>query len=154
MRRLLPWRPEVAPLRLFGEELDNLMMRLFGEREGRVFRPTEMKWAPRLDVEETEKDLLVKVDLPGVEPGDVVIEVVEGMLILRGERKEVREEKARDFRRPERFVGEFYRALPLPPGIEPEKITARSLHGVITVVIPKTPEVRPYKVPVQPEVPA
>src|SRR5262245_17710346 len=70
MRRLLPWMAEAAPMRLVGEELDNLMMMLFGDRECRVARPMEEKWTPRVDVEETEKELLVKVDLPGIEPKD------------------------------------------------------------------------------------
>jgi HSP20 family protein len=149
MRTLLPWRPEAAPMRLFGEDLDNLMIRLFGNSEGKVFKPMAEKWIPRVDVEETEKELLVKVDLPGVEPKDLVIEVTEGVLILRGEKKVENEEKARNFHRTERFVGEFYRVLPLPTGIEPEKITARSFHGVITVVIPKKPEVLPRRIAVE-----
>jgi HSP20 family protein len=149
---MLPRRPEAAPPRLFGDELDELMTRLFGDPEGRVLRPIEESWAPRLDVEETEKELLVKVDLPGVEPKDVVIEVVEGILILRGERKEEREEKAHHYHRIERFMGGFYRALPLPDGVEADKIKARNLNGVITVVIPKKPEVLPRKIAVEPEV--
>lgn len=153
MRRMLPVRPEAAPMRLSGEELDDLMMRLFGDVDGKVFRPIEEKWAPRVDVEETEKEVLFKVDLPGVDPAKVTIEVVEGMLIVRGVKKEEREEKARHFHRTERFVGEFYRALPLPAGVEPDKIVARSLHGVITVVIPKKPEVLPRKIAVEPEMP-
>jgi HSP20 family protein len=152
MRGLLPWMPEAAPLRLFGEDLDNLMIRLFGNPEARVMKPIEEKWAPCVDFEETEKEVFVKADLPGVDPKEVVIEVIDGMLILRGTRKVEREEKEVNFFRTERFVGEFYRALPLPGGIDVEKITARSHHGVITVVIPKKPEVLPRKIAVEPEV--
>jgi HSP20 family protein len=147
----MPYLPPAAPMRLFGDELDDLMIRLFSDPEARVLAPLETKWAPHLDVEETPTEMIVKVDLPGIEPRDVVIEVADGVLILHGERKEEREEKGRNFHRTERFVGEFYRALPLPRGIDPEKIVARSLRGVVTVTIPRKPEVLPRKIAVEPE---
>jgi len=97
-------------------------------------------WAPRVDVEETDKEIVVQADLPGVAPEDVDISIEDGSLVLRGEKKEERKEEKKDYRMMERFVGRFYREVPLPAGTDPEKIAATSAKGVITVLIPKTPK--------------
>jgi HSP20 family protein len=124
----------------------------------RFFEPFELKgngkpavWAPRVDVEETEKEYLVRVDLPGVEPKDVEVTMEEGNLILKGEKTEEKEEKKKNFHRVERFVGQFYREIPLPAGVEAEKITAAVAKGVMTVTIPKKPEVLPKKIAITAE---
>jgi HSP20 family protein len=109
-----------------------------------------LAWAPRVDVEETEKEVLVKADLPGVDPEDVEVTISNGVLVLRGEKKEEKEEKKTNYHRVERFVGTFYREVPLPTAAEPEKITATAAKGVITVTIPKKPETMAKKITVKP----
>src|SRR5260370_35343745 len=104
---------------------------------------------PRVDVEESDKEILVKVDLPGVEPKDVDISVAEGSLILKGEKKEEREDKKKNYHKVERFVGQFYRELPLPPEADPDRITAAGAKGVITVTIPKKATAQPKKIAVK-----
>jgi HSP20 family protein len=122
--------------------------RFFGEPFEEV--GTAIKtWTPRVDVEETDKDLLVKADLPGVDAKDVEISVSNGALILKGEKKEEREEKKKNYHAVERFVGKFYRELPLPAGTDPDKIVATSAKGVITITIPKKPEAQPKKISVK-----
>jgi HSP20 family protein len=81
-------------------------------------------WSPRVDVDETEKEIVVKADLPGVEAKDVEVFVSNGMLVLKGEKKEEREEKKKNYHCVERFVGKFYRELPLPAGADANNITA------------------------------
>jgi HSP20 family protein len=108
-------------------------------------------WAPRVDVEETEKEVVVKADLPGVDPEDLDVSVLDGVLILRGAKKEEKEEKGKSFHRVERFRGEFYRELPLPAGVDPDKIAATCAKGVVTVSIPKKPAALPKKIAVKPE---
>jgi HSP20 family protein len=149
MRALMPWRGRIGRFMApFRQEMEELFERFLGEPieevEGAV-RP----WAPRVDIEETDKEIVVKADLPGVEPKDVEVSVADGSLILRGEKKEEREEKKKSYHRVERFIGRFYREIPLPPGTDPDKITADSSKGVITVTIPKKPEVQPKKIPVK-----
>jgi HSP20 family protein len=124
----------------------------------RFLEPFELKgngkvaaWTPRVDVEETEKEYLVRVDLPGIDPKDVDVSMEEGSLILKGEKKEEKEEKKKNFHRVERFVGRFYREIPLPAGVEPEMITAAVTKGVMTVTIPKKPEVLPKKIAITAE---
>jgi HSP20 family protein len=104
-----------------------------------------------VDVEETEKEIVVKADLPGVDPKDVEISVFDGSLVVKGEKKETKEEKKTNYHRVERFMGQFYREVPLPRGVDPEKIVAKSGQGVVTVTIPKKPEVLPKKVTIKPE---
>jgi HSP20 family protein len=132
------------------EEFGELMQRVFGEplfgNGGKA--PV---WAPRVDIAETEKEIVVKADLPGVETKDVEVSVMGESLVLRGERKEEREEKKKNYHRMERFVGQFYREIPLPAGTDPDKIVASSTKGVVTVTIPKKPEVQPKKIAVTPK---
>ncbi|MBI3410338.1 MAG: Hsp20/alpha crystallin family protein [Planctomycetes bacterium] len=150
MKSLITWR------RRNGEGIDLFRngMREFFDRffatpwEG----PTEeslVSWTPRIDVSETDKELQVKADLPGVDPKDVEVTVRDGSLIFRGEKKEEREEKKKDYHCVERFEGSFYREIPLPTGADPEKITATSTKGVFTVTIPKTPQALPKKIAVK-----
>jgi len=147
MRSLIPWRVRHGgALDTFRNEMEDLARRFFGEEEN-----GGATWAPRVDVEETEKEILVKADLPGVEPKDVEISVTDNALMVRGEKKEEREEKKKHYHRMERFAGSFYREVPLPTGADLEKISANSSKGVITVTIPKKPEVMAKKIMVKPK---
>jgi len=132
----------------FRQELENLFGQFFTEPFEQVTRAVQT-WSPRVDVEETEKEIVVKADLPGVEAKDVEVSVFDGILVLRGERKETREESRKNYHRVERFVGKFYRELPLPPGADADKIAATTAKGVITVTIPKVPAVQPKKIVVK-----
>jgi HSP20 family protein len=107
--------------------------------------------APQMDVEETEKEFLVKADLPGVDPKDVDIRVVDNVLTVRGGKEEKKEERKKSYHRMERFSGQFYRAITLPAGTDPEKVNATSANGVITITIPKRPEAQPKKIVIQPK---
>jgi HSP20 family protein len=132
--------------------MDDLFGRFFGETLTlEELRNPTGAWSPRVDVEETPKEIIVKADLPGVEAKEVDISFVDGSLVLQGEKKEEHEEKKKGFHRFERFVGKFYRELPLPPGTDPEKIVASSTKGVVTITIPKKPEAQPRKITVKPE---
>lgn len=146
MATLLPWRRTNSLMEPLRNEMEDLFSRFFGTTNGSALATT---WAPNVDVEETEKELVVKADLPGVDAKDVDISVTDGMLILKGEKKEAKEEKTKNFHRVERFVGQFYRAVPLPSGTDPSKIDATIAKGVITVTIPKKPEAQIKKVPVK-----
>jgi HSP20 family protein len=148
MKSLIPWEGTENWLDSFRHEMDETMQRFFhpvAEARGLVPRT----WVPRVDVEETDKAIVVKADLPGVNPNEVEITVANGCLVLRGERKEAKEEKGKTFNRVERFAGKYYRSIDLPPGVDAEKITAESANGVITVTIPKAPEVQPKKIAVK-----
>jgi len=149
MRGLIPWRELEGVLRM-PEGLEGLMERFLGP-PAESGPPLMRAWAPRVDVMETDQEVVVKADLPGMEPQDVEVEVEDGVLVLRGERKEERAETDKEVHRVERVMGRFYRALRLPPGADLERVTATGAHGVLTVTIPKKPEVVPRKVTVTPK---
>ena len=138
-----------APLESLGYEMAPLFRSFFNEpwMEGNGDRFTT--WCPHVDVEETEKAILVKADLPGVCAKDLSLTVENGYLVLRGEKKEEKEENKNHYHRLERYFGEFYREVPLPVGADTEKIAATSVNGVVTITIPKKPEVLPKKIAVK-----
>jgi HSP20 family protein len=148
MKNLIPWRERNGgALAHLQNEVEDLFHRLIG---GPLEEFGMKAWTPRVDVEETDQEIVVKVDLPGVEPADVDISVTEGTLMLKGEKKEEREEKNKNYHRVERLVGKFYRELPLPPAADPERITAASAKGVITITIPKKATAQPKKILITP----
>jgi HSP20 family protein len=134
-------------LETFRHEVDDLFQRFFGPSEEAAGEVVE--WAPRVDVEESDKEVVVKADLPGVDPKEVDVSVTDGSLLVRGEKKEEKEKKEKHYHRVERFVGQFYRRIPLPEGVETDKISAKCANGVVTVTIPKKPGAEPKKIPVK-----
>jgi HSP20 family protein len=101
---------------------------------------------PKIDVSETENEIEVTVDLPGLERKDVDISLENDVLTIRGEKKvEVKpddkdmegKDKNKTYHVAERIYGAFYRAIQLPPGIDPSKVQATMSKGVLKVTIPK-----------------
>ena len=129
-------------------EMEDVFQRFFGPLAEAEFAPVT-RWSPSVDVEETDKNILVKADLPGVDPKDIEITLQNGELTLRGEKKEQREEKGKNFCRCERFSGSFLRTIPLPADADESNVTATTSKGVITVTIPKKPGTQSKKITVQ-----
>ncbi|MDX6750688.1 Hsp20/alpha crystallin family protein [Geminicoccaceae bacterium 1502E] len=96
--------------------------------------------APRLDVKDTGEAIEVHAELPGVEEKDVEVQYAGGMLTLRGEKKQEREEKEKGYYLMERAYGSFMRQIPMPVEIDEARISARFEKGVLSVVLPKSPE--------------
>ena len=99
----------------------------------------ETAWAPTADISETDKEYLVRAELPGVKREDVKVTVEDGMLTLSGERKREREEKTERFHRVERYAGSFSRTFYLPDSADLNSVRAESKDGTLTVHIPKIP---------------
>lgn len=118
--------------------------RLFG-RLG-VGRPGDgetagVAWMPRIDVKTTGEDMVVNAELPGLNEEDIDIEVTDGVLTIRGERKSETEKEDEGWVIRERSHGSFERSLVLPEGVDPEKITADYTDGVLEVHVPRAAEV-------------
>ena len=96
--------------------------------------------APVVDVVEKEREYQVSAELPGLEEKDVEVSVADDMLTIKGEKKEEKEEKAKNYYLSERRYGAFQRSFRLPPGVDSAKIEANFQKGVLTVTLPKTPE--------------
>ncbi len=117
--------------------------RLFADFGARSFQG---EWVPSVDVVEKEDALTVRVEAPGLDPGSLDITVEGDTLAITGSRHFEDEVKEAGYQRKELFEGEFTRTLVLPEGVDVEAITATSKDGIVTVTIPKSPEVLPHKV--------
>lgn len=105
-------------------------------------------WAPAVDVEETDKEYLIKADLPEVKKSDVKVHIQDGMLVIEGERHQEKEEKGKKFHRVERSYGKFVRRLTVPADVERDKVVADYKDGVLAVHLPKAPTAKPKTVEV------
>lgn len=95
---------------------------------------------PRVEVSETDKDVEVVAELPGMDEKDVDVSLAEGILTIRGEKKLKREKKEKDYVLQERSFGMIERAVPLPAGLDLDSAKATFKNGMLTVHIPKTGE--------------
>src|SRR5262245_8296155 len=97
---------------------------------------------PTTDIAETDKEYEVTVELPGIDEKDVEVTLSNGLLLIKGEKKFEREEKKKDYYLSERSFGSFQRSIRVPDGIDPEKVSAAFNKGVLTLKLPKLPEVQ------------
>lgn len=125
-------------------------LRLFQDTVSRLLdQPTTRPWSPAVDIFETENELLLKADLPGVEMKDIDIQLENGTLALRGERKFEQEKKEGGFHRVERSYGSFARYFTLPETLDPEQVKAEYKNGVLIVRLAKKEVAKPRQIKVQ-----
>ena len=140
----------VDPFREFAAIQDR-MNRLFGNAylrdEDTSFRGS---WVPAVDIFETEgHDLVVRAELPGMSREDIEVNVENGTLVLKGEKKFDAEVKEENYRRIERSYGTFHRSFTLPNTVDTAKVTADFKHGVLTVKLPFREEAKPRSINVE-----
>lgn len=99
---------------------------------------TQYEWSPSVDISETDKEYLLRAELPGVKKEDVKVTVDGGMITIEGERKQKMEEKNEKYHRVESFYGSFTRSLALPEDVKLDAIRCEDKEGVLTVHLPKT----------------
>src|SRR4030042_4532231 len=104
---------------------------------------------PALNLTDDGNNFYVRAELPGVNPESLDISVVEGQLLLRGERKIEPEEQKAGYHRREREAGFFRRTIALPARVDPEKVSAGMKNGVLTVTLPRAEEAKPRKISVK-----
>jgi HSP20 family protein len=146
---IAPYRRGVRLFDSFRNDMEDMFDKFFNEEgsDGQTLKA----WAPRMDVEESDREILVKADLPGVDPKDVDIQVENNVLTVRGGKEEKKEEKRKNYYRTERFIGQFYRSISLPAGADSDKVSASSANGTVTITIPKKLEAQPKKIAVIPK---
>lgn len=106
------------------------------------------EFMPKLEVIETPKELYVKAELAGVDPGQVDVSLADGILTIRGEKHEEKVERQRGFYHSERSFGGFLRQIQLPNTIDSDKVDAEFKNGLLTVTIGKARGAEPKKVPI------
>jgi len=95
-------------------------------------------WHPAVDIQESDKEYLVRAELPEVKKDEVKVEIQGGIFSIRGERKQEKEEKGEKFHRIERSYGTFFRSVVVPVEVEEKKIAAELKKGVLSVHLPKS----------------
>jgi len=138
MPDLIPWRKrEEWGLTQMRREMDRLFDRFFESWPFRGVAETG-RWMPSVDVSESDKELIVRAELPGMDPKEIDISMSGNVLTTKGERKHEREEKKENFHLVERSSGSFSRSIQLPTEVKPEKIQATYKDGILSISMPKT----------------
>lgn len=132
------------------EEMSTRLNKFFGQSAARQPEVDGFAdWAPAIDVQETDKEYLVKADLPEVQKDDIKVGIEDSVLTVQGERKQEKEEKNKKFHRIERSYGKFVRRFTVPLGIDESKVSAEFKDGVLNVRLPKSATTKPHAVEVK-----
>lgn len=145
---LTPWRPfrELSTLR---DEMDRIFDRFFGEWPS--LEPFRNGWTPSVDVSETQDNIVVKGEMPGMDPKDIQISLSDGLLTIKGEKKQEEEEKDENYHLLERRYGSFSRMIRLPHDVQADKVKASYKNGVLKVILPKSEEAKKKEVKIRVE---
>jgi len=150
---LVPWRNNKSqtpatredffdPFVTFRREMDRMFDDFFG---GGALRPAHAGWqalTPAVDIDETDKEMVITAELPGVSDKDVEVSLAGDILTIKGEKRAEREEKNGDSTYMERRFGSFSRSVRLPFDIKDEKVDAKFKDGVLTIHLPKPAELQ------------
>jgi HSP20 family protein len=117
-------------------------------RDFATFHPV-VHWSPRVDISEDDKSITIKADLPGMNPEDIHLTVKDHHMTLTGEKTHDTKKKGENRHMNECFYGSFSRTFRLSDRIELKKIKAQLKNGVLEITLPKQPEAKPKRIPVQ-----
>lgn len=149
---LVPWRrgekkiqvrrEMTDPFYTFQERMNEMFDRFFNEFSLAPFGTwgNGGDFQPRVDISETDTEIKVSAELPGLDENDIEISLSHNELTISGEKKEEKEDKGEHYYRMERSYGSFRRSLRLPCDVEQDKVEARFKNGLLTITLPKTPE--------------
>ncbi len=145
MRAMNRWEQPFRGAMTLQEQIN----RMFGEGVGHAGEESNLTpWAPAVDIYETENELVVKADLPDVDPQNLDIRVENNILTIRGERKFENKVKEENYLRIERAYGSFSRSFSLANSVNSEAIKADYQNGVLTLSLPKREEAKPKQIKV------
>ncbi len=138
------------PIQDWANEMEQALERFFGNPLS-VLQPSREggNFTACLDVAETEKEYHVHVDLPGVKPEEVKLEIVDDRLTISGKREAETKTEGKNFHRIERSTGEFFRTVMLPQSIDQENISAEFSNGVLNIRLPKSIKNQPKKIEIR-----
>lgn len=129
------------------EDMSQRLNRLFGRPIARSEAGhdtlTTVDWAPSVDISETDKEYVIKAEIPEVKKEDVKVTVEDGQLTIQGERKLEKEEKDKRFHRVERSYGSFMRSFGVPDNVDESKAKAEFKDGMLTLTLPKSEKAKP-----------
>jgi HSP20 family protein len=137
-----PFRDLVSTQDRFNQLFNDTFGRAFGDQQ----EVSPRAWIPPVDIYETGDSLVLKAELPGINPDDVEIRVEDNTLYLKGERKFAKEVEEENLHRVERSYGTFTRTFALPNTINADKVKAEYENGVLTLIMPKREEAKPRNI--------
>jgi HSP20 family protein len=143
---IVRWTPDRHPMTL-QEELS----RLFEDFIGPTQSSDDIVWAPRVDISETSDDIVVRAELPGVNPESINVDLTNNTLTIQGEKKKDDTAEGENFYRVERIYGKFMRSFSLPQRVKADAVKARYSNGILLVTIPKAEEAKPREIKVEVE---
>jgi HSP20 family protein len=158
---LIPWRKKNAdggsqlaesPVRQLRHEVDSLFDRFFHQPLGGFdfdALPAAFRGFPKTDLSESDEQITVEMELPGVDPAEVRIDLTAGLLTVRGEKKQDHEEKRQNYHFVERQYGSFQRTVQLPGTADTDKVEATFKDGVLTITVAKQPGAKPRRIEVK-----
>jgi HSP20 family protein len=132
-------REAYNPFALLRQEVNSLFDNFFRGFEIEPFMGRLGAFSPSVDVKESDNEIKVSAELPGMHDKDIDVSLTKDSLTIKGEKKEEKEDKGKDYYRMERSYGSFSRTIPLPAEIDTDKVKAEFKKGVLTVTLPKTP---------------
>ncbi|MGA1266242.1 MAG: Hsp20/alpha crystallin family protein [Phycisphaerales bacterium] len=145
-KRHNPFNGELQRLR---EEMDRTIDRLLG---GGFIEPRAERaegWMPLIDLSETDSEVVIRAEVPGIDPADMDISLTGRTLVISGEKQETKERKGEDYHQCERRFGAFRRSIELPEGADPDRVSAESDAGVLTIRVARVPSVKPRHIEVK-----
>jgi HSP20 family protein len=143
---MVKWDP-MRELKVMQEQM-NRMLEMSRERGIENFIESG-GWEPPIDIYEDPGEVVVKVDLPGLDQGDIQVHIEDDVLIIQGERKPDPEERKQSYHRMERPYGSFRRTFSLPVTIDQDHVAASCEKGVLTIVLPKKGEAKSRSIEVE-----
>lgn len=136
-RDIVQWGREKDPFTMLKE-----MNKVFGEfSQGLPLEPFDRKaetgFQPKVNISESDKEITVSAELPGMDDKDINVSLRKNELTIKGEKKEEKEEEKEHYYHMERTYGSFQRTIPLPYEVEDDKVEANFKNGVLTITLPK-----------------
>lgn len=137
-------RDPYTPLHDFQRQMNRLFDDYFGDfplaRRGDEPGLAIAGFVPRVDVSETDHEVKVSAELPGMDEKNIAVEITDTVLAIHGERRAEKEEKGRNWHAREQTYGAFHRTIPLPTSVDGKKAKAKFVQGLLTVTVPKREE--------------
>ncbi|MGA2090764.1 MAG: Hsp20/alpha crystallin family protein [Endomicrobiales bacterium] len=148
---LIPWkkRENFHDLENIKDEINRLFKSSMRRWEDDDKGLLESDWNPTIEIQESKDNVVVVADLPGVAKEDIDVAVDGDLLTIKGEKKQEKEAKEKDFIRTERFYGSFTRSITLPCAVEATAVDAQYKDGVLKLVLPKIEEAKPKQIQVK-----
>jgi HSP20 family protein len=153
MKALTPWRP-MRELETIRQRMDDLFERMServfgpGQRERSVWGETEAL-APAIESHVDKDTLIIKADLPGIDPKEVSISVTGNQLTIEGERKQEEKKEEKDYVYREVAYGKFSRTMTLPEGVDADKVKANYKNGVLEITMPAPKQIAGKKIQIE-----